>query len=144
MRQEGEFQVSKDQSSVLSFLSDAKSVAECIPDLQELKEEEGGQVSVKVKVGVGFLKGTMNIRLQSEQQGSNVRFHGNGKGLNSVVDIDAGFAVSEAGPNECTVKWDGDAQVKGTLASMASGLLTPIQEKNIRDLVAGIQQTLSK
>ena len=63
--------------------------------------------------------------------------------MGSTMDIDTVFDLDER-DGGTTVHWKATAQIGGTLAGVASKLLRPATEKNIKQLVENIRRKLEE
>lgn len=143
MRAEGAFDVPLPRDAVSSFFRDMGRVVGCLPGLHEVKGVEANRATVVLKVGVSFIKGPFTVKVQRVREGDGeLVFKGQGSGLSSVVDIEAGIRLEEKGPQQTAVFWYGQASVGGTLASLGTGLLEPIVRQNVQAFVARLQEAL--
>jgi hypothetical protein len=97
-----------------------------------------------VKVGVGNIRGSAEIKMELSEAVKPLRaqYKGQGTAVGSQVTVSAGFDLS-ALPEGTRVVWQGETSVFGKLASMAGGMLEPLGRKNIQKLIEGLQKALS-
>jgi hypothetical protein len=100
---------------------------------------------VKVKVGVGNIRGSAELKMELTEavRPQRAQYKGQGTAVGSQVNVIAGFDLE---PNGETTKvvWKGETSVFGKLASMAGGMLEPLGRKNIQKLIEGLQKALSE
>ena len=103
-----------------------------------------GSAVVKVNVGVGKVKGTGEVVLKLKESVAPVRasYTGKGKVMGGAFTLDAGFELEEKGPSATKVKWRGDMAMFGKLVSLAGGLVKPVAERDINQLIAALQAQL--
>ncbi|MBI4493386.1 MAG: carbon monoxide dehydrogenase subunit G [Chloroflexi bacterium] len=145
MRMDGSFTVTAARQQVYAFLIDPERVVKVLPDVQSSRIESPEVFSVATRVGVGPMRGTVDMRFQIAQKEPNQRavYKGQGSGMGSNVDMETGFTLQDAGGGT-EVQWYGDAKIGGRLASVAGGLLEPLAKKNISTFVAAVQRGLEE
>ncbi|MFZ0792125.1 MAG: SRPBCC domain-containing protein, partial [Candidatus Korobacteraceae bacterium] len=141
----GEFTTPRSPEEVFDFLSDPNKFAPLLPDFQSMSLQDATHFTVKVKVGVGNIRGSAEIKMELSEAVKPLRaqYKGQGTAVGSQVTVSAGFDLSPLPEGAC-VKWQGEAGVFGKLASMAGGMLEPLGRKNIQKLVDGLQKALSQ
>jgi hypothetical protein len=140
---EGDFIVKADREKAYGFLVDPEQVGNHLPDVEELDIEDQDNFTVKAKVGVSYIKGSMVMKLQilDKEPPVSAKVVGRGSGLASVVDMTTHFNLEEAGAGETKINWSGEVAVGGKLASFGGGgLLERVAKKNLEKFVAGIQE----
>src|ERR1700738_2351133 len=140
----GEFEVKRTPEQVYDFLTDPKKFAPLLPDFQGMTQQDATHFTVKVNVGISYIKGAadMKIELTQAERPKRARYKGQGRAAGGKVAVTASFDLSPAGDGT-TVVWQGEAQVFGALASVAGGLLEPLGKKNVQKLIDGLQAALS-
>jgi len=140
----GEFIAPRSPDEVFDFLSDPNQFAPLLPDFQSMSMQDPTHFSVKVKVGVGNIRGTAELKMELAEAVKPVRaqYKGQGTAVGSQVTVTAGFDLQPEGENT-KVLWKGETSVFGKLASMAGGMLEPLGRKNIQKLIDGLQSALS-
>ena len=142
MRLEGQFRVKAAQDKVYDFLTDPTQVSRHMPDVKEVEVQDRDHFTVKARVGISHIKGTMVMKLTitDRQPPTSTTVIGKGTGLASVVDMVTGFRLETAENGETVVNWTGDVTVSGSLAAFGSqGLLDRMARKNVETFVGGIK-----
>ena len=141
----GEFTTPRSQDEVFDFLSDPNKFAPLLPDFQSMSMQDATHFTVKVKVGVGNIRGSAEIKMELSEAVKPQRAHykGQGSAVGSQVTVSAGFDLSSI-PEGTRVGWQGETSVFGKLASMAGGMLEPLGRKNIQKLIDGLQSALAQ
>lgn len=100
---------------------------------------------MKVNVGVSYIKGTAEVKVELAEAERPQRAHYKGQGsmAGGNVALTAGFDLS-AIDGGTKVAWRGEAQIFGRLTSMAGGLLEPLGKKQIQKLINGLQAALGQ
>jgi carbon monoxide dehydrogenase subunit G len=139
----GEFEVSRTPEEVYDFLTDPQKFGPLLPDFQSLTVEDERHFTVRVNVGVSYIKGTADVKMElaEAQRASRAQYKGQGSIAGGNVALVAGFDLEPAGSGT-HVNWQGEAQIFGRLASVAGGLLEPLGRKNVQRLIDGLQAAL--
>lgn len=141
----GEFTTPRSPEEVFDFLSDPGKFGPLLPDFQSMSTQDATHFTVKVKVGVGNIRGSAEIKMELAEAVRPVRAHykGQGSAVGSQVTVSAGFDLTPV-LEGTRVTWQGEAGIFGKLASMAGGMLEPLGRKNIQKLIDGLQQALAQ
>jgi carbon monoxide dehydrogenase subunit G len=118
-----------------------------MPDVQEVEIEDNDHFTVKAKVGVSHIKGTMVMKLAIKDRRPPVSTTvvGKGSGLASVVDMVTSFTLTTSENGETVVNWHGDMTISGKLAAFGpQGLLDRMAKKNVETFIEGIRGGLSR
>lgn len=145
MRLEGQFSVSAPREQVYAFLTDPRRVSAHMPDVQEVTVEDDDHFTVKARVGISHIKGTMVMKLAITdcQPPIGTTVVGKGSGLASVVDMVTSFTLDSGAAGETIVNWRGELTISGKLAAFGpQGLLDRMARKNVDAFIAGIQNGL--
>jgi uncharacterized protein len=140
----GEFEVQRSPEEVYDFLTNPEKFGPLLPDFKGMSVQDPTHFTVKVNVGVSYIKGTAEVKmtLAEAERPRRAKYTGQGSVPGGGSNIVAGFDV--AGVNGGTkVTWAGEAQVFGKLASIAGGLLEPLGKKNIQKLIDSLQAALT-
>jgi len=139
----GEFEVKRQPEEVYDFLIDPKKFAPLLPDFQGMTEQDATHFTVKVNVGISYIKGTAELKMHLAQaeRPKRAQYKGQGSVAGGNVSLTAGFDLSpDKGGTK--VAWQGEAQIFGRLTSVAGGLLEPLGKKNVQKLIDGLQAAL--
>src|SRR5256885_14043408 len=60
----GEFEVQRKPEDVYDFLTDPKRFAPLLPDFQGMTQQDDTHFVVKVTVGISYIKGTAEVKMQ--------------------------------------------------------------------------------
>ncbi len=139
----GDFEVARSPEEVYDFLTDPHKFAPLLPDFQGMDIQDERHFAVKVNVGVSYIKGTANVKMELAEANRPVRaqYKGQGSVAGGNVSLTAGFDLAPAGVGT-RVAWQGEAQIFGRLTSVAGGLLEPLGKKNVQKLIDGLQAAL--
>ncbi|HEX8843567.1 MAG TPA: carbon monoxide dehydrogenase subunit G [Pyrinomonadaceae bacterium] len=124
MKIEGTHELRAKRERVYQALTDPEVLKRCIPGCERLEKTDENAYAATLKAGVGSIKGIFNgnVRLEEMRAPEHFRMVVDGKGqpgfLKGTGDID----LEEQG--EATViKYAGDVQVGGTIASVGQRMI---------------------
>lgn len=139
----GNFEVMCSPEEVYDFLTDPNKFAPLLPDFQSMNIQDERHFAVKVNVGISYIKGTANVKMELAESNrpSRAQYRGQGSVAGGNVSLTAGFDLVPAASGT-KVAWQGEAQIFGRLASVAGGLLEPLGKKNVQKLIDGLQAAL--
>jgi uncharacterized protein len=140
----GDFEVKRTPEDVYDFLVDPNRFAPLLPDFQSVTVQDATHFSVKVNVGISYIKGTADVKMELAQadRPKNAQYKGQGSVVGGNVSIIAGFNLKPV-DGGTKVSWQGEAQIFGRLTSVAGGLLEPLGRKNVQKLIDGLQAALA-
>lgn len=152
----GEFRVKKNPDEVYDFLTDPNRFAPLLPEFQSLSVQDPTHFAVKVNVGISYIKGSADVKMELSEadRPRRAQYKGQGAVGGGNVTMVAGFDLAPMtdGTTDGTaivntlgtkVNWQGEAQIFGRLASVAGGLLEPLGRKQIQKLIDGLQAALA-
>jgi carbon monoxide dehydrogenase subunit G len=139
----GSFEVQRKPEEVYDFLIDPNKFAPLLPDFQGLSVQDAEHFTVRVNVGISYIKGIADVKMHraEAQRPTRAQYKGQGSVAGGNVSMVAGFDLSSAGDGT-KVMWEGEAQVFGRLTSVAGGLLEPLGKKQVQKLIDGLQAAL--
>ncbi|MGA7382872.1 MAG: SRPBCC domain-containing protein [Terriglobales bacterium] len=140
---DGEFEVKRILEDVYDFLTDPNKFAPLLPEFQSMSVQDVTHFAVKVNVGISYIKGAADVKMELAQadRPRRAQYKGQGSVAGGNVSFVAGFDLS-AVDGGTKVAWQGEAQIFGRLASVAGGLLEPLGKKNVQKLIDGLQAAL--
>src|SRR5881227_4250587 len=92
----GEFEVKKTPEEVYDFLTDPKRFAPLLPDFQGLTVQDETHFTVKVNVGISYIKGTAEVKMElaEARRPQRAQYKGRGSVAGGNVSLTAGFDLS--------------------------------------------------
>ena len=141
----GDFAAQRTPEEVYSFLSDPGKFAALLPDFQGLSIQDSTHFTIRVNVGISYIKGTAEMKMELAQAEPPKRalYKGQGNVAGGNVSLVASFDLSPIDGGGTKVTWQGEAQIFGRLASIAGGLIEPLGKKQVQKLIDGLQTALS-
>ncbi len=151
----GVFDVKKNPEDVFDFLTEPNRFAALLPDFQNLTVHDATHFTLKVNVGISYIKGSADVKLELAEadRPRRAQYKGQGAVGGGNVTMVAAFdllPISDGGADGSAivtvlgtrVNWQGEAQIFGRLASVAGGMLEPLGKKQIQKLIDGLQAAL--
>ncbi len=141
---DGKFETGRAPEEVYDFLTDPKKFAPLLPDFQSMTQQDATHFTVKVNVGISYIKGSADMKMELTQadRPRRAQYKGEGKVPGGNVALSAAFDLVPVGAGT-TVAWQGEAQILGALASVGGGLLEPLGKKNVQKLIDALQTALN-
>ena len=139
----GAFEVRRKPEEVYDFLTDPNKFAPLLPDFRGVSVEDADHFTVKVNVGISYIKGIADVKmhLTESQRPTRAQYKGQGSVAGGNLSMVAAFDLAVSGEGTKVV-WQGEAQVFGRLTSVAGGLLEPLGKKQVQKLIDGLQVAL--
>jgi carbon monoxide dehydrogenase subunit G len=132
--------------SLWKFIATPELIAQCLPGVEEYHVLEGKRTEAKVKMGVGFIKGTFKINSRvTDEDPVNHRAKLLVDGSGAASAFKAEILISCAHHPEGTeLSWVADATVSGPLGSMAKGLLESTSQKIVNQTLECVTQKVTQ
>jgi len=129
---EGIVNINASRDKVWAFLTDPDFVSQCAPGLKSMEVVEPDK-KFKAVAAVGF--GTVKVTFTNEVEfleldkpnRAKVKAHGTAPG--SAVDAVSEMLLSDGEAGTTDLKWTADITVVGTIASLASRLMSGVTKK---------------
>ena len=143
MHFEDKFEVSAPLETVWKFVTNPDDFAKIIPDLQSYEVIDERQFKATFKIGLGMIKGTlnMNFRFEEMEPMSRVKVVGRGSGMQSTADLVINLNLQPS-DGKTLVSWSADLNVGGLVASVGARLLESTTKKKVKEIVEGIQKVI--
>src|SRR6202140_207183 len=144
----GEFEVKKNPEGGYAFLPAPNRSPRLLPGFQGLSVQDAKHFTVKLNVGISYIKGNADVKMELAEadRPRRAQYKGQGAVAGGNVTIVAGFDLTptaDGTPGATKVNWQGEAQIFGRLASIAGGLLEPLGKKQIQKLIDALQAALA-
>ena len=106
----GEFEVPRKPEAVYDFLTDPQKFAPLLPDFQGMTAQDATHFTVKVNVGISYIKGTAEVKMELAQaeRPRRAQYKGQGSVAGGNVSLIAGFDLAPNGTGT-KVAWQGEA-----------------------------------
>ena len=104
----GEFEVSRKPEEVYDFLTDPRKFGPLLPGFQSLTVQDERHFTVRVNVGISYIQGTADVKMElaEAQRASRAQYKGQGSVAGGNVALVAAFDLAPAGAGT-RVNWQG-------------------------------------
>ena len=133
MQLSGEEHFSQAQSEIWARLTDAEFLAKCLPEVESVQRDAAGLVVCRVRPGVSFLRGTVQVTLDifDQQMPDSVRIRVHSKGIGSLAIVETAVELSAADTGT-QLTWKAEIkELGGLLKPVSRGLITATSQKVI-------------
>ncbi|HET7218658.1 MAG TPA: carbon monoxide dehydrogenase subunit G [Vicinamibacterales bacterium] len=141
----GEEQIPADPATVWSFVNDPEKIGRCLPDVQTVTVHDPRHFDAVVRVAVGPVRGkfTFKFELQPNDATRRIDMRISGGGFGSAVDLTAGADVVPAEGTGTTLRWNGNAVMRGPVAAVGGRVLDGQAKKLITQTFANVRGQLT-
>jgi len=145
MNYNGTFEVKSSRDQVYAFAIDPVKVTTIFPDVQDVKVIDANNFSLKARVGIGFVKGMMDIKcvIAEKKPSAYVKLKANGIGLSSAVELESSFTLEDAPNGGTLVRWTAEAKISGLIARVGSRIMDSVASKYINQIIESLKEKLS-
>lgn len=145
VRFEGEKDFSQAPAELWAKLADARFLAQCIPDVESVKEATADRAVLVLRPGFSFVRGTLDVTLRvvDAVKPSSARHVITSKGIGSSADVEATVALAPEGTGT-RVRWTAEIKTLGGLLKMVpAGLIRGAAQKVINDAWSAAEAKLN-
>jgi carbon monoxide dehydrogenase subunit G len=142
---EGKAVVKAPVDKVWNFISTPESIAQCLPGVQEYKVLDGKRTEARLKIGVGFIKGTFKVNsrvLEEDPVNHRAKLLIDGSGVTSAFKADIQISCNPH-PEGSELAWIAEATVSGPLGSVAKGLIENASQKVVNQTLECVTKKVS-
>jgi len=145
MHYDGSFEVSASKEVSYAFATDPAKITTIFPDVQDVKIIDSEAFELKTKIGISFIKGTMDVKgnIAEKIPSKFVKLKAKANGLGSSIDLESGFSMDDDTNGGTVVKWTADAIIGGLIARVGSRLIDSAAQKYIEQIITSLKQKLS-
>ena len=145
MHFEGKAVVKAPVDKVWNFISTPESIAQCLPGVEEYKVLDGKRTEARLKIGVGFIKGTFKVNsrvLEEDPVNHQAKLLIDGSGVTSAFKADIQISCNPH-PEGSELAWIAEATVSGPLGSVAKGLIENASQKVVNQTLECVTKKVS-
>ena len=145
MHFEGKAVVKAPVDKVWNFISTPESIAQCLPGVEEYKVLDGKRTEARLKIGVGFIKGTFKVNsrvLEEDPINHRAKLLIDGSGVTSAFKAEIQISCNPH-PEGSELAWIAEATVSGPLGSVAKGLIENASQKVVNQTLECVTNKVS-
>ena len=138
-----EFDASRE--TVWSVIDDPAQMANLMPGVEsfEIKDERHWQAKVKVPLGIGGLKMTIDFEKLEERPPEFASMSAKGNGVGALMNMTTQFTLNEAG-ERTSMDWSADVKIAGPVGSMGQRVLQPIVNQQVANVLTALDEQVQK
>ena len=129
------------RETVWSVINEPAEMARLIPGVEsfEITDETHWTAKVKVPLGLGGLKMTMNFEKLEERAPEFASMRAKGQGVGALMDMKTSFTLSEAGQGT-SMAWEADVKIAGPVGAMGQRVLQPIVNQQVTQVLEALEK----
>ncbi len=138
-----EFEASREV--VWSVIDDPAQMAGLMPGVQEFEitDERHWQAKVKVPLGLGGLKMTIDFEKLEERPPEFASMNAKGKGVGALMNMTTSFTLSGEG-DHTSMAWEADVKIAGPVGSMGQRVLQPIINQQVGNVLTALEKKVAE
>ena len=102
-----------------------------------MQDDRHWRANVKVPLGLGGLKMSVDFEKIEEREPEFAKLHAKGNGVGAIMNMDTEFNLSETG-GRTQMKWAAEVHLLGPVASMGQRVLQPIVNQQVKSVLAAL------
>ncbi len=140
MNVEGTKEFDAPREVVWGVISDPAQMAGLMPGVEgfEIKDDRHWQAKVKVPLGLGGLKMTIDFEKLEERELEFASMNAKGKGVGAMMNMTTSFALSGEG-GHTSMAWSADVKIAGPVGSMGQRVLQPIINQQVGNVLTALE-----
>jgi carbon monoxide dehydrogenase subunit G len=145
LRFEGDRDFRQGPAEVWAKLTDARFLAQCVPDVETIRQAQPDRAELVLRPGFSFVRGTLDLTLQVADAvaPSSARLLLRAKGMGSSSDVEATLALAPQGEGT-RVHWAVEVKaLGGLLKPVPPGLIRGAAQKVVEDAWATVEARLA-
>jgi 2-furoyl-CoA dehydrogenase large subunit len=141
----GTFDVGIPRADTFELLADPRKYMPVLPNYHSMtmKEGDGNTAIVKVRVGIGKVRGiaTTEMTLTERDAPNRAQYVGTGNVMGGAYEMSVAFDLEDSGGGT-RINWQGTSEIHGKILSIAGGGLRGYAEKEINNVINSLQNAL--
>jgi carbon monoxide dehydrogenase subunit G len=134
------------RETVWSVINEPSEMAKLMPGVEsfEIQDERHWTAKVKVPLGLGGLKMTMNFEKLEERPPEFASLRAKGTGVGALMDMKTSFTLSEADGGGTSMAWEADVKIAGPVGAMGQRVLQPIVNQQVGQVLAALEKRVTE
>ena len=127
---------------VWSVINEPAEMAKLMPGVEsfEVHDDRHWSAKVKVPLGLGGLKMTMNFERLEEREPEFASMRAKGQGVGALMDMTTSFTLSDAGDGKTAMAWEADVKIAGPVGAMGQRVLQPIVNQQVSQVLEALEK----
>jgi uncharacterized protein len=128
------------RETVWGVISEPSEMAKLMPGVEsfEIVDEKHWSAKVKVPLGLGGLKMTMNFEKLEERPPEFASMRVKGQGVGALMDMTTSFTLTEKDAGT-SMAWEADVKIAGPVGAMGQRVLQPIVNQQVSDVLGALE-----
>jgi carbon monoxide dehydrogenase subunit G len=141
----GSKELSAPRPTVWSVINEPSELAKLMPGVEsfEITDATHWTAKVKVPLGLGGLRMTMNFEKLEEREPEFASMRAKGTGVGALMDMTTSFTLSEAGEGT-SMAWEADIKIAGPVGAMGQRVLQPIVNQQVSQVLSALEQRVTQ
>ena len=133
------------RETVWKVISEPEEMARLMPGVEsfEIQDEKHWTAKVKVPLGLGGLKMTINFEKLEERPPEHASMRAKGNGVGALMDMTTAFTLSEAGSGT-SMAWEADVKIAGPVGAMGQRVLQPIVNQQVGQVLEALERRVTE
>jgi uncharacterized protein len=142
---EGTKEFDAPRAVVWSVINDPAQMAGLMPGVEgfEIKDDRHWQAKVKVPLGLGGLKMTIDFEKLEERELEFASMNAKGKGVGAMMNMTTSFTLSGEGEHT-SMAWAADVKIAGPVGSMGQRVLQPIINQQVGNVLTALEKKVAE
>lgn len=136
---DGVKEIAAPRAVVWSVINDPAQMAGLMPGVESfvIKDETHWQAKVKVPLGLGGLKMTIEMEKLEERPPEYAEMRAKGTGVGALMNMTTRFTLTGDGATS-TMNWEADVKIAGSVGSMGQRVLQPIINQQVGNVLTAL------
>jgi uncharacterized protein len=141
----GTKELSAPRDTVWGVINEPSEMAKLMPGVEsfEITDDRHWTAKVKVPLGLGGLKMTINFERLEERAPEFASMRAKGTGVGALMDMKTSFTLSEAGAGT-SMAWEADVKIAGPVGAMGQRVLQPIVNQQVQQVLAALEARVTE
>ena len=142
----GTKELAASRESVWAVINDPAEMAKLMPGVEsfEIVDDTHWTAKVKVPLGLGGLKMTMNFEKLEEREPEFASMRAKGTGVGALMDMTTSFTLTDAGEGVTSMAWEADVKIAGPVGAMGQRVLQPIVHQQVGQVLSTLEQRVTE
>ncbi len=145
MNVSGTRELSAPPEIVWAVIDDPAQMAGLMPGVEgfEIKDDRHWTAKVKVPLGIGGLKMTIDFEKLEERPPEFAKLQARGKGVGAMMNMTTSFTLKGEGEHT-TMDWEADVRIAGPVGSMGQRVLQPIIDQQVTNVLTALEAKVAE
>jgi carbon monoxide dehydrogenase subunit G len=144
MKVEGTKELPASREVVWDVINSPAEMAGLMPGVEsfEIVDDTHWTAKVKVPLGLGGLKMTMNFEKLEERPPEFSSLNAKGTGVGAMMNMTTSFTLSES-EGGTSMAWEADVRIAGPVGAMGQRVLQPIVNQQVGNVLSALEQRVT-